>query len=283
MMRKTMVFLLGAMVVSTPLAHAEELPRWELGLGLGGVSMPDYRGSDQTRFLALPFPYFVYRLDWLDADRDGVRARFFDSDRVELNLSMDGSAPLRRSSNRAREGMADLDYILELGPSVDVSLWRNAAKTRHLKLVMPVRQAFKVEGGVRAIGWTFSPHLDLDIAGLTHPAGSREGWHANLQAGPLFASRRYNGHFYDVGADEVRPDRPAYRARGGYAGSQLQVSLSRRFGSLSTGVYAGWDDLQGAVFEDSPLVKRRSNLSGGFFMSWTFLQSEEKVKVFDHR
>jgi len=268
-------------LLAIPAAHAEELPKWELGIGAGGVAVPDYKGSDQTRALAMPFPYFAYRLDWLDADRDGVRAKFFNSERVELNLSADGSAPLRRNHNRAREGMPGLDYILEVGPSLDVNLWKSPKKSRQLKLVMPVRQAFKMEGGVRATGWTFSPHLDFDLAGLGRPDGSQEGWHLNLQAGPMFANRRYNAHFYDVAEEYAREDRPAYRSRSGYAGSQLQTSISRKFGSVSLGAYAEWDYLQGAVFEESPLMKRRSNLSGGIFMTWTLMHSDEYVNITD--
>jgi outer membrane protein len=266
-------------LLAVPAARAEELPKWELGVGAGGVMVPDYKGSDQTRYLAMPFPYFAYRLDWLDADRDGVRAKFFDSDRIELNLSADGSAPLRRNHNRAREGMPGLDYILEVGPSLDVNIWKNPRKTRQLKLVMPVRQAFKMEGGIRSTGWTFSPHLDFDFAGLGRPDGSKEGWHLNLQAGPMFADRRYNAHFYDVAEEYVRADRSAYRSRGGYAGSQFQTSISRRFGSVSVGAYAEYDYLRGAVFDDSPLMKRRSNIGGGIFMTWTLMQSNEYVST----
>jgi len=266
-------------LLAVPAARAEELPKWELGVGAGGVMVPDYKGSDQTRYLAMPFPYFAYRLDWLDADRDGVRAKFFDSDRIELNLSADGSAPLRRNHNRAREGMPGLDYILEVGPSLDVNIWKSPRKTRQLKLVMPVRQAFKMEGGIRSTGWTFSPHLDFDFAGLGRPDGSKEGWHLNLQAGPMFADRRYNAHFYDVAEEYVRADRSAYRSRGGYAGSQFQTSISRRFGSVSVGAYAEYDYLRGAVFDDSPLMKRRSNIGGGIFMTWTLMQSNEYVST----
>ncbi|MGH9363054.1 MAG: hypothetical protein ACRD2T_14170, partial [Thermoanaerobaculia bacterium] len=38
-------------------AAAEELPLWELGLGIGGFTLPDYRGSDQARGYVLPVPY----------------------------------------------------------------------------------------------------------------------------------------------------------------------------------------------------------------------------------
>ncbi|HSO71361.1 MAG TPA: MipA/OmpV family protein, partial [Thermodesulfobacteriota bacterium] len=32
-----------------------QYPLWEAAMGLVGFSFPDYRGSDETRFYALPF------------------------------------------------------------------------------------------------------------------------------------------------------------------------------------------------------------------------------------
>ncbi|MFZ1980807.1 MAG: hypothetical protein WAU61_05820, partial [Smithella sp.] len=39
----------------------EEKPLWELGVGLGLLQMPDYRGSDENRLYVLPYPYVIYR------------------------------------------------------------------------------------------------------------------------------------------------------------------------------------------------------------------------------
>jgi outer membrane scaffolding protein for murein synthesis (MipA/OmpV family) len=66
---------LGAVLLGLPpRAAAEMLPKWELGVGVGGLWMPDYRGSDEVRSYLLPFPYVIYRLDWLKVDREGVRS-----------------------------------------------------------------------------------------------------------------------------------------------------------------------------------------------------------------
>ena len=41
-------------------AIAQEQPLWELGLGVGALRVPHYRGSDQDHGWVLPVPYFVY-------------------------------------------------------------------------------------------------------------------------------------------------------------------------------------------------------------------------------
>ena len=66
-------------------------------MGVVGFSFPDYRGSDETRFYALPFPYFIYRGDLLKVDRDRVRGLFFRRSWLELDVSLGGSVPVDSS------------------------------------------------------------------------------------------------------------------------------------------------------------------------------------------
>lgn len=269
---------LGLLIGTTLAAHAELAPRWELGVGVGGLRMPDYRGSDESRYYLLPFPYAVYRFDWLTADRNGVRARLLDSERAELNMSLSASPPVRSKHNQARQGMPDIKPMLEFGPSLDFNLWRNASATTKLDLRLPLRTALTVESSPKSAGWVFSPRVNLDLTGLGANGNVREGWRVGLLAGPLFADRRQNDYYYSVDERYATADRPAYAARGGYAGMQFLASVSRKFGNVWLGAYARWDSLRGAVFEDSPLVKRKSYASAGLAVTWTLGQSSELVE-----
>ena len=60
--------------VDAGLSPGSKRPLWELGLGVAGLRLPDYRGADQSRAYALPLPYIVYRGTWLKADREIGRA-----------------------------------------------------------------------------------------------------------------------------------------------------------------------------------------------------------------
>lgn len=272
-----MLFLLGCSSV-----QAEQVPRWELGMGVGGVTMPDYRGSDETRNYLLPFPYAAYRLDWLKADRDGVQARLFDSDRVELNMSMGASPPVRSKNNDARRDMPDIKPMVEFGPSLDFDLYHSQARDVRMFLRLPVRSVFTVQTDTKWAGFVFTPKLNIDFLGLGQPKGSREGWNLGLVAGPMFADRRQNNYYYTVDQQYARIDRPAYQARSGYAGTQFLTSLSRKFGKMWLGAYIRYDSLQGASFADSPLVKRKHYATAGFAVTWTFAQSSEMVEREDH-
>ena len=110
-------------------AHADPRPLWELGAGAAVISFPDYRGSNEQRQYLLPLPYLVYRGEVLQVDRDKVRGLLFKRDRVELDVSVNGSVPIRSSHNAARSGMPDLDPTLELGPSSNVSAKRRGGSS----------------------------------------------------------------------------------------------------------------------------------------------------------
>jgi outer membrane scaffolding protein for murein synthesis (MipA/OmpV family) len=258
-------------------AAAETAPKWEVGAGVLGLRMPDYRGSDETRSYLLPFPYVVYRLDWLKVDRKGVRSVLFDREEAEVNLSLSGNPPVRSKNNRAREGMADLKPMVEFGPSLDIHLWRGGDGNRlKLDLQLPARAAITAESRPHGAGLIFSPRLNFDIAGIAgHP------WRLGMLAGPIFGTRRQHRYFYGVSDSDARPDRPAYDPPGGYGGTQFLVSLSRRFGSLWVGAYGRYDTLHGAAFADSPLVRRRTYASYGFAATWTLGRSETLVEIDD--
>ena len=263
-----------ALAVCAP-AAAEELPLWELGVGVGAFALPDYRGSDQGRGYALPVPYLVYRGEFLKADRHGIRGELFESERVELNLSVAASLPVNSSRNAARAGMPDLDPSAELGPSLELALWRSSDGRDLLELRLPLRAAFTLESSPRAIGWVATPNLNLDLPGR----GALAGWNFGFLAGPLYGSRRQHEYFYGVAPQFATPARPAYAAPGGYAGFQFLAAASRRFDSFWLGAFVRADTLRGAAFEASPLLKRDTYFAAGAGIAWVLGVSRERVET----
>jgi MipA family protein len=268
----------AALLAAGGFAHcalAKEEPLYEFGLGVGAIAFDDYRGSDTAHGYPLPLPYVLYNGKFLKANRDGIRGTLFNQDRLELNLSFDATTPVR--SDRERSGMPDLKSTVELGPSLDLHLMRSADARIKLDLRMPVRAALTVEASPKIIGWTFTPRLALDIRS---PLGF-DGWNLGLLSGPLFADRRYHAYFYTVAPQYETASRPAYEASGGYAGTQFISALSKRFPKFWVGAYARYDSLAGAAFADSPLVQRKSYLSGGIGISWIISKSSQMVDVPD--
>ncbi len=274
-MRSKTVLSIAALLIASQGWAGEEKPLWEIGLGVGGMSFPAYRGSDKVHNFLLPAPYFVYRGEFFKSDRHGIRGNLFESDRIELNLSLSASPPMDSDDVEVREGMPDLDSTVEFGPQVDLTLWRSDNRKRNLKLRMPVRAAFTVESSPEQVGWIFSPNLNLDITDL--PA--LPGWNIGFLAGPIFATEDQHDYFYSVAPEYATASRPAYQADGGYSGSQFLMSLSKRFDHTWVGAFIRYDTLNGAVFEDSPLVEKQSFVAAGLAIAWIFDESKTRVWV----
>jgi len=254
------------------LGHAELLPLWEAGAGIGVATLPHYRGSDQSKTWVLPVPYVVYRGESFKVD--DRRFRGLLGDKLELEFSLSGSPPAK--DNNARRGMPDLDATLELGPSLNIALFRPENGMEKLELRLPVRTVFSSDfSHVKQAGWVFQPNLSLDIKNVL---GNR-GWNLGLQGSLIYTDRRYNQYFYAVDPMFVRADRPAFDPSGGYGGPTFLAALSKRFAGFWIGAFAKWDSVGGAVFADSPLIKAKSNLSGGLAIAWIVGASNVKVEA----
>jgi outer membrane scaffolding protein for murein synthesis (MipA/OmpV family) len=268
--------LAAACLAAASVVHAEPRPQWELGAGVTAFTLPDYRGSDERRGYLYPLPYFVYRGDKVRVDRQGLRGIFFESDRVQLDFSVNGTPPVDSSRNQARQGMPDLDPTLEIGPLITVTLLRDRDAGRQLDLRLPARAVIATDfSHASRAGWVFNPALALNL----RPALGDGGWNLGFNSGPIFATSRYHAYYYGVDSQFATPQRPAYTARGGYSGWMALASLSRRFDKLWVGGFARYDLLNGAAFDDSPLVRRRSSWMAGFGIAWILTESERTVDV----
>ncbi len=175
---------LSAALLLPAQCRSETVPLWEAGIGVGTIFLPDYRGADHTSFYTLPFPYFSYNGRLLKVNRSGIQGKLFGTDRVLLNLSLAAGVPVSSRVNGVRAGMPNLDPTIELGPSLDISLWRDSSADRSLWLRIPARAVFSLSINDSAQqGWFFSPYLDLHLAGH----GSLKQWEFNVAMGPMFA------------------------------------------------------------------------------------------------
>ncbi len=256
-------------------AAAVELPRWEFGLGAGLVSVPDYRGSDERRRFTVPTPYIVYRGDTIKADREGTRAQLLGSGNVHLDLYLGGSLPVSSSRNKARAGMPGLKGGLDIGPALDIRLSESEDQRVLVKLRVPFSYGFTLAKPRQGLGWQSSPTLNI----YTRDAFGLAGWGANVQTGPVFATRQRNAHYYDVPEAYATDTRPAYRSSGGYSGWQVGLSFSKRFERFWVGTFARYDNLSRTAFNDSPLMRTHQYLIGGVALIWVLGESSERVNV----
>ncbi|MDX1609562.1 MAG: MipA/OmpV family protein, partial [Halofilum sp. (in: g-proteobacteria)] len=161
------VALVLALCLAGMPAAAEDQPLWELGLGIGAGSFPEYRGSRERSSFVVPIPYLVYRGERLRADRDGIRGLLATTPNWELNLSFDGAVPVESSNEGPRAGMAELDPVIEYGPSLIRHLGRNRAGRWSFRLPLRAATAIDPESlETSHEGWTLQPSIHLDAPGL---------------------------------------------------------------------------------------------------------------------
>ncbi len=273
--RRRVLFMLMLVFLVLPLkSFGAEKPLWELGVGAGFLMMPDYRGSNETRAYLLPFPYAVYRGGIFRLEDKRISGRIFKTDRLTLDASGYGAVPVRSDDNDARAGMPDLDPTFELGPALRIKLLDSAENKYKLSLALPIRAVFSTDfSSVRYEGLVFSPRLNFEKGDVLPGTGLYLG----VSTGPMFADKGYHNYFYEVEPAYAREDRPAYSPSAGYSGSTLTIGLGKNYKQFIFHSFVSADFLQGAAFEESPLVKTKTSWMGGFSVTWVFLKSEKSV------
>jgi outer membrane scaffolding protein for murein synthesis (MipA/OmpV family) len=259
-----------------PASQAVHQPLWEMGIGAGALSTPPYRGSDSRVNFVIPFPYVIYRGSFLRVDReDGIRGKLFSSEDVHLDLSLAGNVPVSDDDDSARRGMDSLDPLIELGAELSIDLWRSEDRDQRFGFDIPLRMVYSVGDPLLEYqGLTLSPYFNYRIWQEDEGALTRY----SVSVGPIFANSRYHDYFYEVDPEFVTPERPEYHPDSGYSGSRVTLSVTRHFRQYLIGAFARYDDLNGAVFEDSPLVETTDYLAVGLVFGWILGESKTMVE-----
>ena len=262
----------GADTVAVPKGQ----PRWELGLTGLGACIPHYLGSDEYRTYAFPLPYGIYRGDHVQVDREGFRGLFYRGPILETDVSISGNPPVKADGG-ARRGMPDLDPLLEFGPAVRLVLFRGE-RLSALQIEGAVRGCAAMhidDAHIRAVG----THANLGLAAASFTPHPGSPWRCGASTGVEFGDREYDRYFYDVTEEQALSDRPAYRSPSGYGGSYLSGFVVRRLSSaVSISLFTRWSHLDGAVYEDSPLVRTRDNVTIAAAIVWKLAESKTRVE-----
>lgn len=248
-------------------AAAMDLSRFEWGLGLAPIYLADYHGSDEYRTYVLPLPFITYKGKIVTIDDSGIYGKLIRNRYFTLQMSLGAGLPVSSKRNRARRGMAPLDPTMEIGPEmlIPVASWG----PYQLRVSLAARAVLAMAvgiGRVRHIGFYFPPFI-----GLYHrrPFGEHPG-QLSFIIGPIYATRPYMSYYYDVPPGQATAERPLYRTEAGYAGTRLELGYKLRYGNHWLGGFGRYENLEGAVFQDSPLVKSRVYRAVGVGYAYIF-------------
>ncbi len=268
-------FALGAALLLTGfVAQAQEAdaPLWEIGLVTGFASTPAYPAANERTQRALALPFLVYRGEVLRTDRDGLSARVLHTSDVELDVGFSAALPSRANDSAARQGMADLGALLEMGPRLKWTLLRPSSDSR-LQVQLPLRAVLELKDGISAQGLIFEPELNFE----KRNAGA--GWSLAASAGVVLGDRKRNDFFYGVAPQYATPLRPAYEAQSGLISSRLSVGTSKHLGSdWRLFGFLRLENYAGSANQGSPLHLQTSAASVGLALAWTLGRSEERAR-----
>ncbi len=242
--------------------------QWTLGAGLGVFDYKLYPGAKKSKQLVLPVPYFTYRSPMFEIDR-GIKSFLYNSEEIVIDLSADFGLPVDSDDTEARKGMPDLDFVLQLGPSLEFML--NDKKTNYFdaRFEIPARVAFVASiNNSQNIGYLVEPRFSFN-----HHRSSDNGLSHKATVGLKFATQKFNAYYYDVPAEFATATRAEYKSEAGFAGSFLNYRMAYNKNDFVYWAFVRYQSLRGATFENSPLVLQNDYYFFGAGISWIFSRS----------
>ncbi len=238
------------------ICHAQEETKFEYGAGLMGISLNHYRGSDQSKLYTIPYPYFSYKSKRVQAEPSYIHGIIYSNNLFSLRLSLLAGLKVDSKDNIARAGMPNLGYTLEAGPMFFSTLWKSDDCRYRLDLGIPVRQVFATDFSsyFNRLGTFMIPFLNFIVMPHKNTLNLRH----EFSVASMFGSKGYHRYYYQVAPQYVTAGRQAYDPSGGYTGFNLLWLMQKKFKHLSFVPFIRYDNISGAVYEDSPLVKSKS-------------------------
>lgn len=256
------MYKLGLLLSLTISLVAKE-HHYQLGLGVGVVTYPSYIGSKSSNQLIMPVPYIRYQGEKTTIGKGGISRKLFDNNDLSLDLSLGASLPVESDNALPREGMHDLDFTLELGPRLSYTFYKDEQHKLNMKL--PLRAVVSINSDkLDRQGFLLTPNLNYRF--------KRNDFQFKLKTGPLWADKKYHNYFYGVAQQYVTANRNSYDAQGGYNGYRNTISVKYKQGSWNYGAFVSHFNIDGATFENSPLVETKNGLFLGSFISYTLYE-----------
>ncbi len=249
-------------------------PKYELGAGFISLSTSNYPGAKKSTTRFIPFPWFIYRGEFLRADEEGTRAKLIDNENLELGMSGGFNFPIDSSENEAREGMPNSDAIFGIGPGL-IYRFKNNSKTYNFTLGLGLRVNYAVGylDQIKEQGWIIEPNIRY-----WYKPSVDSNWTIFSSLSYSAADKKYNKTFYQVDSEYETSKRRAYDAKAGTVDIAATLGLAYDF-SKKAGFFMGvnYSNLSTAANKRSSLVEEEHNINIIFGCSWLLYESDELV------
>jgi len=260
----TLFFLCGSLAFANETKNTE----WTMGAGVGVFDYLLYPGAKESNRLILPVPYFTFRSPKFEIDR-GIKGFLYHSDKIVLDISADFGLPVDSDDTQARKGMPDLDFMVQLGPSLEFLLNDKNKNYFDARFEIPVRVAYAIDfRNSENIGYLIEPRFSFN-----HRRQAKIGVSQKATLGLKFATQDFHAYYYDVAPEFATSTRPGFTSDAGFGGSFAKYRISYKTSDFVYWAFLRYQSLRGAEFEDSPLVLKKDYYFIGAGFAWIFANS----------
>jgi outer membrane scaffolding protein for murein synthesis (MipA/OmpV family) len=223
-------------------------------VGLGVISMAEYQGSDQRKALVLPLLNYQWANGWFAGVSNGIGYNFSESPQTQYGLRLTADLGREAGSNKALQGMGDID------PSAEGGAYFNVILPQGLFLSSSVRYGAGEQHRGRVVDLSASYSMAIST-----------NWRLAGGTGVSFANADYMQSYFGVTqAQSAASGHAAYTAGSGVrdirANMALIVSIDPKTSVMAV---LSASRLQGAA-KNSPLTQQRSTGSGLVAISYAF-------------
>ena len=261
----------------TPIDAPDAPALWEFRVAAFGRYAPVYPAASEYNLTMLPLPIPVYRGPFLNfgENLDQVaRGEIVDTRRIRLGIDLDFTFGEDSDNIAVRNGMADLDFMFELGPALEIKLNNAMPDEGEIFLALQLRAGVSFDGlDPTSRGFLLNPELEYR---RDHAFGGDNL--LSLRWKPTWASEKYMDYYYEVEPAYATAERPAYDATSGYLGSKFTAAVTRQINPrLIFGLSASYYLYGGAENELSPLYVKDQGASVQAALIWTLAESERRA------
>jgi len=255
----------------------EAPPLWEFRIAGFGRYAPVYPGAEESDLTLLPIPIPVYRGSFLSfgENLDQVaRGDITETKRMRLGIDLDFTFGEDSSEIAVRRNMPDLDFMIEIGPELEIRLGDQTTEQGEFYLAWQLRAGISFDGlDPSGRGFALSPEFEYrrdQVLGGDNLL--------SLRFRPTWATEDYMDYYYEVDPRFATADRAAFDARSGYLGTKLTAALTSQINDkLVLGVSASWYINTGAENDMSPLYRDDTGASIQFALVRTLFESERRA------
>lgn len=232
------------------------------------VYSADYPASNEMSPRYVIVPTVIYRGEEIRQDRRGTRTVFHRDKKWVIDLGSGLSLPTNSNENKARKGMDDLGFVLELGPRIIYSIFEGDDDS--LLFLLPYRFAIATDFSfTKDIGTRINPEIEYTRILSNH---LRLRFSIELN----YASEVFNDYIYEVQDKYATADRPDYNAKAGYLGSSISAAAIYRTSRFAVFTGINYNRYDNSANENSPLYKTKEGTGVAIGINYFFHQSDAK-------